>query len=127
MFPPSFVSGRPEGRVREGFRPPRLAPAGEFDLAAVLAELDESCRSLRATHADPVRPLVQAGAEHALRHGFTDVYTLTKSLGEQVLARDRGAVPVTILRPATVESAAREPMPGWIDAIKVTDPLLVAY
>ena len=122
-----FVSGKREGTVPERVLPPPLVPAGEFDLAAVLAELEESCHSLKATHADPARPLVQAGAEHAAHYGFTDVYTLTKSLGEQILARDRGAVPVTILRPATVESAAREPMPGWIDAIKVTDPLLVAY
>ena len=122
-----FVSGKREGLVPERVLPPPLAPTGEFDLARVLAELDESCRSLRAAHADPARPLIQAGAEHAARYGFTDVYTLTKSLGEQILSRDHGGVRVTILRPATVESAAREPMPGWIDAIKVTDPLLVAY
>src|SRR5207247_2648437 len=108
-----FVSGKREGSVPERVLPPPLAPAGEFDVAAVLVELEETCRSLRATEKDPSRALVRAGAEHAARYGFTDVYTLTKSLGEQILARDRGAVPTTILRPATVESAIRQPMPGW--------------
>ena len=122
-----FVSGNREGTVPERVLPPPLAPAGAFDLAAALAEIDETCRALCSSHADPARPLVAAGAEYAARYGFTDVYTLTKSLGEQLLARDRGAVPITIVRPATVESAARQPMPGWIEGIKVTDPLLVAY
>jgi long-chain acyl-CoA synthetase len=115
-----FVSGQREGVVPERvLAPPR---GGAFDLSHTLRELDELCGSL-----SEARQLVEAGAAQAARYGFTDVYTLTKSLGEQLLARDRGAVPVTIVRPATVESALREPMPGWIDAIKVTDPLLVAY
>ena len=44
-----------------------------------------------------------------------------------MLVRDQGAVPLTIVRPAIVESAVEKPMAGWIDAVRVADPLLVAY
>lgn len=119
-----FVSGKREGVVPEAV----LAPlAGDADLNATLEALEESCRKIRAEHAGADKPLVEAGAEQAQRYGFNDVYTLTKALGELLLVRDQGAVPITIVRPAIVESAVEQPFPGWIDAIRVVDPLLVAY
>jgi long-chain acyl-CoA synthetase len=111
-----FVSGTREGVVTE--RVLRL------DLETIVPALDEACKEI-AGPAD--EPFVAAGAEQARRHGFHDVYTLTKALGEALLARDHGAVPVAIVRPAIVESAAEQPFPGWIDAVRVADPLLVAY
>lgn len=112
-----FVSGRRQGVVPEHV----IAPADDLD--AILAELDQTCRQ----GADDDRRLVTAGAAAAKRHGFHDVYTLTKALGEQLLERGRGGVPVAIVRPAIVESAAAEPRPGWIETVRVADPLLVAY
>jgi long-chain acyl-CoA synthetase len=126
----AFVSGRREGTVPErvlGLAPPEGGGAGEPDLEAVLAELDLACRRIGAAGVQADKPYVEAGAALAERYGFHDVYTLTKSLGELLLVRDQGAVPVTIVRPGIVESAAAEPMAGWIDAIRVADPLLVAY
>ncbi len=127
-----FVSGRREGIVPERVLP--LAASahgrGELDLSTLLAELEERCRGIHEQHAEGAGvegPLVEAGAEQAERHGFHDVYTLTKALGELVLVRDQGAVPLTIVRPAIVESAVEKPMAGWIDAVRVADPLLGAY
>ena len=115
-----FVSGR-----REGVVPERVAElADEPD--ALLTELDDACRRLRDAP-DGDRRLVTEGAELARRHGFNDVYTLSKALGEQLLERHRGGVPVAVVRPAIVESAAAEPRPGWIEDVRVADPLLVAY
>lgn len=121
-----FVSGTREGLVPERVFP--APPAGEsgFDLSTTLAALAEVCRGISAGgDADP--PFVAAGSEQARRHGFHDVYTLTKALGELLLVRDQGMVPITIVRPAIVESAVEQPFAGWIDAIRVADPLLVAY
>lgn len=122
-----FVSGRRQGAAPEQVDGPPRMPPGGFELDAVLSELDAVCRASRAAHANPAARLVAAGAEHAARFGFHDVYTFTKWLGEQLLARGQGAVPITILRPAIVESTLQQPMPGWIDAVRVADPLLVAY
>ncbi len=117
-----YVSGRRQGWVDESL--PSL-PAGA-DLEAVLDEVEASRAELDAASAGDQR-WIAAGRELARRHGFHDVYTFTKALGELLLARERGSVPVAIVRPAIVESAAREPIPGWIDAVRVADPLLVAY
>lgn len=117
-----FVSGRRRGWVSE-----RL----DLGLDATWAALEEVCERLRsdpaAGEANADAPWVAAGAAEAARHGFHDVYTLTKALGERLVARERGSVPVAIVRPAIVESALAEPIPGWIEAVRVADPLLAAY
>ncbi len=122
-----FVSGTREGVVPERVLPaPPAGQVGSFDLGTTLATLAEACRGISARgDADP--PFVAAGLEQARLYGFHDVYTLTKALGELLLVRDQGAVPITIVRPAIVESAVEQPFAGWIDAIRVADPLLVAY
>lgn len=51
------------------------------------------------------------------QYGFPNTYTLTKSMAEQVLERRKGSLPLTIIRPAIVGCAWREPMPGWVDAL----------
>ncbi len=115
-----YVGGERGGRVSE------LVVDGQDDVESTLASLDEVCRRLRA-ESDADATFVAAGAEQARRHGFRDVYTFTKALGERLLAREKGEVPIAIVRPAIVESAAAQPIPGWIDAVRVADPLLVAY
>lgn len=122
-----FVSGWRQGTV-----PERVVTAEELDADAVLAALEEARGALWRREADPEAAVkeeewVRAGAEVADRFGFNDVYTLTKALAERLLARRRGAVPLAILRPAIVESAHTGPLPGWIEAVRVSDPLLVAY
>ncbi|MEE9295473.1 MAG: AMP-binding protein [Phycisphaerae bacterium] len=73
------------------------------------------------------RALIDVGMEHAQRHGWHDTYTYTKWLAEQFLARDRGAVPLVLLRPAIIEGSYEEPAPGWIDGLRMADPLILAY
>lgn len=80
-------------------------------------------------HAELTAALRQAGRERAHALGWTDVYTMTKSLGERV-AEDLWAGQghrLTILRPTIIESALRYPFPGWMDGFKVADPLIAAY
>jgi nucleoside-diphosphate-sugar epimerase len=73
------------------------------------------------------RELVREGMERAHEHGWNDVYTFTKGMGEQLLLKKRGQVPLAIVRPAITESSLADPEPGWIHGLKVTDPLVVAY
>lgn len=102
---------------------------GGLDGAGTLAALAEACRAARAETGGEENgaPFVAAGAEQAARYGFHDVYTLTKALGETLILEGRGPVPVAIVRPAIVESALSEPLPGWLQAVRVVDPLLAAY
>jgi len=71
--------------------------------------------------------LVREGMERAQARGWNDVYTYTKAMGEQLLVKTRGQVPLVIVRPAITESSLNDPEPGWIHGLKVTDPLVVAY
>ncbi len=67
--------------------------------------------------------LTKLGMERARHWGWTNTYTYTKSLGEQIILADK-EVPVTIVRPAVVESAVRYPFPGWNEGFNTTAPLM---
>lgn len=100
----------------------RAELAAALEAPARLAREHESQRELKAA-------LRRAGRRRAHELGWTDVYTMTKALGERV-AEDLWAGagrPLTILRPTIIESALRYPYPGWIDGFKVADPLIAAY
>ncbi len=122
----AFVSGQ-----RTGLIPEQVVDAEAVDLDAALAALEAAAAKLGGGEGSSDGDWVAAGAAQAKRFGFNDIYTLTKALGERLLDRDRdrdtGTVPLAILRPAIVESAAKQPIPGWIEAVRVSDPLLVAY
>ena len=67
--------------------------------------------------------LTKLGMERAQHWGWTNTYTYTKSLGEQIILSDP-TVPCTIVRPAIVESSIRYPFPGWNEGFNTTAPLM---
>ncbi|MCS7252555.1 MAG: AMP-binding protein [Armatimonadota bacterium] len=71
--------------------------------------------------------LVREGMKCARRRGWNDTYTFTKAMGEQLVVRYRGDVPTVILRPAIIESGLLEPSPGWIEGLRMADPIIVGY
>lgn len=73
------------------------------------------------------RQLVEEGMRRGKAYGWNDVYTFTKALGERLLVRQRGKLPLVIVRPSIIESSLHDPEPGWITGLKVADPLIAAY
>lgn len=71
--------------------------------------------------------LVNLGIREANRLGWNDTYTLTKWIGEQLLARSLRGGSLTILRPSIIESTLEEPVPGWVEGIKVADAIIMGY
>lgn len=67
--------------------------------------------------------LTKLGMERAKHWGWTNTYTYTKSLGEQIILSDR-TVASTIVRPAVVESSIAYPFPGWNEGFNTTAPLM---
>jgi len=67
--------------------------------------------------------LTKLGMERATHWGWTNTYTYTKSLGEQIILADKSVVS-TVVRPAVVESAVRYPFPGWNEGFNTTAPLV---
>ncbi len=70
--------------------------------------------------------LIEEGMRRGQQRGWHDSYTLTKAMGEQLIVKHRGGLPTAIIRPSIVESALVEPEPGWIEGLKVADPLIDA-
>ncbi|MGH3829605.1 MAG: HAD-IB family hydrolase [Pseudonocardiaceae bacterium] len=104
-----------------------LAQAGEAHAKAGPQSTAADAERLRIEWV--TRRLVDYGRTRARSLGWPDVYTLTKALGERVaeqLWAHQGR-PLSVVRPAIVESALRHPYPGWIDGFKMADPLIIAY
>jgi len=68
------------------------------------------------------KQLVDWGTERAQFWGWHNIYTYTKSIGEQILARS--GVPFAIARPAIIESALKYPSTGWTEGINTSAPLI---
>jgi long-chain acyl-CoA synthetase len=66
--------------------------------------------------------LIEAGQERALYWGWPNIYTYTKSIGEQVLAAS--GITVTIVRPAVIESSNVYPEPSWNEGINTSAPFI---
>src|SRR5579875_126230 len=63
------------------------------------------------------------GLARAQRWGWPNTYSYTKSLGEQLVLAARGELDVTVVRPAVIESALADPMPGWNQGVNTSAPL----
>ena len=134
-----FVCGAQTGVVAEDFRAPEPArktlpqrpDSDDFDLDALVNTMRAEAAALRDKHGADTeagrRELIRAGMERARAHGWNDTYTFTKWIGEQLLCRDHGDVPCVVFRPAIIESSFEEPTPGWIDGLRMADPIIVAY
>ncbi|HEX7998530.1 MAG TPA: AMP-binding protein [Pyrinomonadaceae bacterium] len=67
--------------------------------------------------------LTDLGIERAAWWGWPNIYTYTKSLGEQLVAAQTEMVR-TIVRPSIVESALSYPFPGWNEGFTTTAPII---
>jgi HAD superfamily hydrolase (TIGR01490 family) len=96
-------------------------------------ELGGAGTPLLATKSEQLRQewvkaqLVDAGRARAASLGWPDAYAMTKALGEKALGENRGNVPVSVVRPAIIESAWSEPVPGWIRGFRMAEPVIISY
>lgn len=73
------------------------------------------------------KKLVDIGLSRAKLHGWIDTYTNMKAFGEQMIVRERGDLPTAIIRPSIIESSLSDPEPGWLDGLRMADPLIVNF
>ncbi|MEZ5139139.1 MAG: HAD-IB family hydrolase [Acidimicrobiales bacterium] len=121
-------------RVRADAEAASRAPERLADfMAAAREELGGAGTPLLATKCEQLRKdwvkaqLVEAGRARATSLGWPDAYAMTKALGEQALGQNRGDVPVSVVRPAIIESAWSEPVPGWIRGFRMAEPVIISY
>ena len=84
--------------------------------------LEKEFKKVRRKYVEKV--LVKEGLTRAEYWGWTNTYTYTKSIGEQLLLGSN--LPATIVRPAIVESTVHYPFPGWNEGITTSSPLIYA-
>jgi long-chain acyl-CoA synthetase len=67
--------------------------------------------------------LTDRGVKRAAEWGWPNIYTYTKSMGDQLVARETGIFR-SIVRPAIVESSLAYPFPGWNEGFTTSAPLV---
>ena len=133
-----YVNGHNRGEMREEVAAPagsaRAAVPrhadGACDVDGLIEALQRRVKRVRNRGGDPERlrrRLTDLGVAQARRYGWNDTYTFTKWLGEQVALRGMHGRGLTIVRPAIIESTLCEPVPGWIEGVKVADAVILAY
>ena len=113
------AESRTPERAREFERKARrdIGPAGSPAIAARSEQLRRAWVSDR---------LIQMGRGRAQSLGWPDAYSFTKALAEMAVL-ERTELPITIVRPSIIESALREPSPGWVRGFRMADPIILAY
>ena len=56
---------------------------------------------------------------------YPNTYTFTKAMGEKLLFKYHGRVPVAIVRPTIIGCSWREPEPGWVDTVSAGGALFL--
>lgn len=69
------------------------------------------------------RRLLDEALARARHWGWANFYTMTKSLAESLILRERGDVQVAVVRPTIVECALRDPFPGWKEGLQTSGPI----
>ncbi|XP_071690432.1 fatty acyl-CoA reductase 2, chloroplastic-like [Rutidosis leptorrhynchoides] len=71
--------------------------------------------------------LKELGLERAKLYGWQDTYVFTKAMGEMMIDKLGGDIPVVIIRPSVIESTYKEPFPGWMEGNRMMDPIVLYY
>ena len=101
--------------AREAAR--ELGPAGSLPVARRAEDLRREWIAAE---------LVERGRRRCRTLGWADGYSMSKALAERAIGGDPPAS-FTVVRPSIIESALRDPHPGWLEGIKVADPIILAY
>jgi alcohol-forming fatty acyl-CoA reductase len=151
----AYVAGRQQGHVREGRLDHTVDWRREAEVAAGLREraemesrsaaqltrftaeaeeehgtsgaLSVSAEAERRRQEWVSQTLIDAGRERGRSLGWTDCYTFTKAMAERAVEETAPHLPVTVLRPSIIESALRQPYPGWIEGFKMAEPIILAF
>uniref|UniRef100_A0A803MKL2 Fatty acyl-CoA reductase n=1 Tax=Chenopodium quinoa TaxID=63459 RepID=A0A803MKL2_CHEQI len=67
------------------------------------------------------------GSQRAKMYGWPNAYVFTKAMGEMLVGKHRGNLPVLIMRPTIMCSTLKEPFPGWVEGCRTIDSIAVMY
>ncbi|MFO1518662.1 MAG: SDR family oxidoreductase [bacterium] len=115
-----FVCGKTGGGHANETLQPDYNPKGETFSAE--REYEEALEAA-GREAPPGQDRFQVCRDRALRWGWPNGYTYTKSLAESLLQNRAENLSYTVVRPAIVESAMKFPFPGWNEGAETCTPI----
>lgn len=102
-------SNQPQGFIDERVHPLSFDPQEVID-------------KVRRMNVDEMSLVRDSG----LLRDWPNTYTFTKAIAENMIVKNRGSVPLVILRPSIVGGAWRDPVPGWCDVVSAAGAVYVA-
>ncbi|XP_048321561.2 fatty acyl-CoA reductase 2, chloroplastic [Ziziphus jujuba] len=133
----AYVNGERQGRIMEKPFCIGESIAGEINISGnppnflptldVEGEINLAFTSNKAFQNNATQKMKDLGLERAKKYGWQDTYVFTKAMGEMMIDNVREGVPVVIIRPSVIESTLKEPFPGWMEGIRMMDPIVLYY
>ncbi|KAF8114728.1 hypothetical protein N665_0034s0067 [Sinapis alba] len=124
-FSTAYVTGKKEGTILETPLCIGENITSDLNIEHELKLASEAVRKLQGS--GEIKKLKELGIQRAQHYGWENTYTFTKAMGESLIQTMREDVPVVIIRPSIIESSYKEPFPGWLQGIRMTDPMILAY
>ena len=109
---------RIEAESRDQSRQAQFRQVAEDDSAAGGRELAHESRRKQWVE----ERLKEIGRERAMAWGWPNTYSYSKSLGEQLVLSTH-ELTATVVRPSVIESALKDPLPGWNQGVNTSAPL----
>ncbi|KAF3795301.1 Fatty acyl-CoA reductase 2 [Nymphaea thermarum] len=96
-----------------------------LDIREEVKMIDDTLEGIEENMATP--RMKDLGFKRANVHGWHNVYSFTKAMGEMVIGTMSNDIPTIIVRPSIVGSTIQDPFPGWIQGLRMLDPIMVYY
>ncbi|KAJ0246810.1 Fatty acyl-CoA reductase 6 [Hirschfeldia incana] len=124
-FSTAYVTGKKEGTILETPLCIGVNINSDLNIESELKLASEAVLKLQGS--EETKKLKELGIQRAQHYGWENTYTFTKAMGESIIHSQRGDLPVVIIRPSVIESSYKEPFPGWLQGIRMSDPIILAY
>ncbi|KAE8719516.1 Fatty acyl-CoA reductase 1 [Hibiscus syriacus] len=98
-----------------------------FDEKRIMEEKLDQLRQQCSPNETITRAMKELGFTRAKSNGWPNTYVFTKAMGEMLLGKFKGDVPLVVIRPSMISSTYKQPFPGWIEGIRTFDSIVVRY
>ncbi|XP_048501637.1 fatty acyl-CoA reductase 3 [Beta vulgaris subsp. vulgaris] len=128
----AYVCGEKAGLISENLYAMGETLSGEaaLDIDSEKKLIEETIRNLvaRKVPEQAIRERMKIlGSQRAKLYGWPNTYVFTKAMGEMVIRKLRGNLPVVVMRPTIVCSTLKEPFSGWLEGCRTIDTVTVMY
>ncbi|CAN6478277.1 unnamed protein product [Victoria cruziana] len=134
----AYVNGRRTGLIKETpfflgdslAREEALAAQADeipptLDIGAEIEIIKDTLKGQEENMAPPA--MKELGVQRAKMHGWPNVYSFTKAMGEMMIGTMSDDIPTVIVRPTIISSTIRDPFPGWIQGFRTVDPIIAYF